>query len=135
MRYLPTAIACLAAALLSGCVERELTITSEPAGALVFVSDREMGRTPVTFSFTWYGDYDVILRDKKGYKTLNTHAAINPPWYEVPPLDLLSHIAPWTYHDKRFLHYKLEKLEPPSDEELIKQADEMRRRTSEQPGR
>ena len=123
-----TAIACLGAALVSGCVEREMTITSEPEGALVFVSDREMGRTPVTFSFTWYGDYDIMLR-REEHKTLNTHAAINPPWYEVAPLDLLSHIAPWTYHDRRFLNYKLEKLELPSDEELMKKADEMRQRT------
>jgi len=135
MKPLSMTMACLVGVLLGGCVEREMAITSEPEGALVLVSDREMGRTPVTFAFTWYGDYDIILRDKEGYKTLKTHAAINPPWYEVPPLDLLSHIAPWTYRDKRFLHYKLEKLEPVSDEELIKKADEMRRRTVEPAGR
>jgi hypothetical protein len=135
MKPLSMIMASLGAAVLSGCVEREIAITSEPEGALVFVSDREMGRTPVTFAFTWYGDYDIILRDKEGYEALRTHAVINPPWYEVPPLDLLSHIAPWTYHDKRFLHYKLEKLKPLSDEELIKKADEMKRRTVEPAGR
>jgi len=127
MKNLLTAIACLGAALLCGCVEREMTITSEPAGALVFVSDREMGRTPVTFPFTWYGDYDIILR-RDGHETLKTDAPINPPWFEVPPLDLLSHVAPWTYRDKRFLHYKLQELQPISDKELIKRADKMRKR-------
>ena len=118
----------VAALLLAGCVEREMTITSEPGGALVFVSDREVGRTPVSLPFTWYGDYDIILR-RDGFQTLKTHAEINPPWYEVPPLDLLSHVAPWTYRDQRFLHYKLEALELPSDEKLIEDAEKMRKRT------
>ncbi len=113
---------------LVGCVEREMKITTVPAGALVYVSDREVGRTPLTLPFTWYGDYDIQVR-LKGYKTLNTHAEISPPWYEVPPLDLLSHMAPWTYRDERFLHYELEKQLEVSDEDLIKQADEMRERT------
>ncbi len=125
MNTRPMVVACLGAVALAGCVEREMTITSEPAGALVFVSDREVGRTPVTVPFTWYGDYDVLLR-RDGHETLKTHAEINPPWYEVPPLDLLSHMAPWTYHDRRFLHYDLEPLAEPSDEELIRRADEMR---------
>lgn len=109
-------------------MERELRITSQPEGALVFVSEKEVGRTPVTLPFTWYGDYDIQLR-LEGYKTLNTHAEINPPWYEVPPIDLLSYLSPWTYRDHRFLDYKLEKQEPVSPEVLIKRAEEMRART------
>jgi hypothetical protein len=94
------AIACFGAAALAGCVEREMKITSEPTGALVFVSDREVGRTPVTLPFTWYGDYEVLLR-LEGHQTLRANAPINPPWYEVPPLDLFSQMAPWTYQDRR----------------------------------
>lgn len=120
-------IAALAAAVgLVGCVERELIIISEPAGAIVFVSDVEVGRTPVTVPFTWYGDYDIILR-RDGHKTLKTHENISPPIYEIPPLDLLSAMAPWTYHDRRYLNYKLEKLVIPPDEELIRRAEELRK--------
>lgn len=129
-RWMP--IAWLAAAALCGCVEREITITSEPEGALVLLSDREVGRTPVTVPFTWYGDYDVIVRHE-GYQTLKTHAEIAPPWYEVPPLDLFSHMAPWTYRDRRYLTYKLEKLALPDDGTLIKQAEEMRKETLSPP--
>jgi hypothetical protein len=120
----------VAAAALGGCVEREMKITSEPAGALVYVSDREVGRTPLSLPFTWYGDYDVLIR-MDGYKTLRANADITPPWYEVPPLDLFSHMAPWTYRDQRYLHYKLEKQEELTDEQLIKQAEEMKLRTGE----
>jgi hypothetical protein len=122
MRVLILAGLCLAA---GGCLERQMTITSQPAGALVYVSDVEVGRTPVTLPFTWYGDYDIILR-LDGYETLKTHAKIYPPIYEVPPFDLLSELAPWTYRDRRYLDYTLHPLSLPADEKLIQQAENMR---------
>ena len=115
---------------LCGCVERELTITSKPPGALVFISDVEKGRTPLTTEFTWYGDYDIILR-REGCDTLKTHAHLNAPIYEIPPLDLFSAIAPWTYHDKRYLHFEMAPLREGEDATLVKRADEMARRNRE----
>ena len=118
------------AGLLGGCVERTITVTSDPPGALVLLSDEPKGRTPVTFSFLWYGDYEVILR-MDGYDTLVTNAEISPPWYEIPPMDLFSALAPWTYHDDRFLHYTLTEHEAPTSEELINRAEELRQRNLE----
>jgi len=112
----------LAAAMLTGaCVERRMTFTSVPSGALVTVSDKPVGRTPVTIDFTWYGDYEIIYA-LDGYKTVKTHAQIYPPWYEVPPIDLFSHMAPWTYHDDRYDHIELVKRTESTDEELIERA-------------
>ncbi len=121
------------AILTPGCVEREMSITSQPPGAMVLISDVEVGRTPVTIPFTWYGDYDIILR-RDGYKTLKTHAKITMPIYEVPPLDLLSAIAPWTYHDSRYLHFEMEPFVKSSDDELIERAEQMELRTAEDVG-
>lgn len=115
----------LTAVCLSGCVEREMIITSEPSGALVFVSDYEVGRTPVTKSFLWYGDYEIRV-SHQGYETLNTHRVLRAPWYETIPLDLLSAAAPWTYHDRRYLHFKLSKPKIVTDEQLLGRAAEMR---------
>ena len=115
---------------LGGCVEREMTITSEPAGALVFVSDTEVGRTPVTIPFTWYGDYDIILR-RDEYKTLKTHAHINVPIHQIPPIDFFTSIAPWTIRDYRYLHFKMNKLSPSTDVELIERADILSKRNLE----
>lgn len=125
---------CLLALALAGCVERTLTITSTPAGALAYVSNVEVGRTPVTIPFTWYGDYDIILRPEglAGYETLKTHHNVTPPVYDVPPLDLLSAVAPWTYHVKRSAHFNLPKRVEASDEELRRRAEEMRGRTLEE---
>jgi len=52
--------------LLSGCVEREWTLRTEPAGAIAVVSGVEIGRTPVTIDLTWVGDYEVTFR-KEAY--------------------------------------------------------------------
>ncbi|MCD6364760.1 MAG: PEGA domain-containing protein [Planctomycetes bacterium] len=130
MRLRAVIMPCIVVAALGGCVEREMTITTDPPGALVFVSDKEIGRSPVSQRFLWYGDYDIILR-LKGYKTLKTHANLRPPIYEIPPLDLLSAIAPWTYYDRRYLHFEMEKLVIPGDDELIRRAKALRARNDE----
>src|ERR1051326_773674 len=54
------ALAAALLVLLPGCVERTMKIPSRPAGAIVYVNDEEVGKTPVKLSFTWYGDYDLV---------------------------------------------------------------------------
>ena len=118
-------IAMLLLAIPVGCVEREWTLQSEPSGAVVWVSGVEKGRTPVTFDFTFYGEYEVILR-KEGYETLKTSVKLDPPWYEYPGADFFSEIAPWTYHDRRETLHVLSKHIPPTEEELKARAEQMR---------
>ncbi len=115
----------LAATGLGGCLERDLTVTSEPPGAIVILNSVEVGRTPVTVPFTWYGDYDVMLR-LEGYKTLVTHANVNAPIQEYPPFDLFAEMTPTTISDHRFLHYKLQPYVPPTEDELKARADQLR---------
>lgn len=130
MKRIATGIILLAVATVCGCIEREMTITSEPDGALVYVSDVEVGRTPVTIPFTWYGDYDIVLR-REGYETLNTHANIQIPANQIPPLDFFLELAPWTIYDRRYLHFRMEEAKPVSDEQLIERADALRQRNLE----
>lgn len=115
-----------ALALGSGCVERKVTITSEPEGALVYFADDEIGRTPVTIPFVFYGDREVILR-MQGYQTLKSHADLKPPIYDVPPWDLLSQAAvPWTYHYHVHKHYVMNPQELPEEQDLIRNADQLK---------
>jgi hypothetical protein len=116
----------VAAGILGGCVEREMTLTTNPPGALVYVSEKEIGRTPVTLPFLWYGDYEIVIR-RDGFQTLYTHADLCPPIYETFPLDLLSTIVPWTFHDRRYLHFTLAPSQMATDEELIRRAASLRR--------
>ena len=76
---------------LGGCVERRLTIRTQPDDALVILNDEELGKSPVTVSFQWYGDYAVRL-EKEGYETLQTHKALTAPWYDYFPFDFAAQI-------------------------------------------
>ena len=110
-----------------GCVRRTLTIETAPSGALVYLNDEELGRSPVTTDFLWYGDYDVIIR-KEGHRTLGTHARISTPWYQVWPIDFFAEVLyAGKIHDERFLHYDLEPEQLPGREQLIERAEELRR--------
>ncbi len=127
----------LSAALLavSGCVERNLRIDSDPQGARVFVNDREVGVTPVKVSFLWYGDYDIILR-REGFKTLKTHCRVNAPWYQYPPIDLVAEcLIPTTIRDEHVLPtYQLEPTPVPSIDEVVERAVQTRTQAlSEEP--
>jgi hypothetical protein len=90
-----------------GCVERILTVQTNPPGALVYLNGQEMGRTPVQRDFTWYGTYDLSVR-KEGYQTIKTGAKVMPPIYEWIPLDLLFEVLPIPLRDHHVLHYDLE---------------------------
>jgi len=87
-----------------GCVQRQLTVTTDPPGTLVHLNGQEFGRTPVTRDFTWYGTYDVELR-KEGYQTRKTTGKVIAPWWQWVPFDLFAEALPLT--DRRRLNYTL----------------------------
>jgi hypothetical protein len=76
---------------ITGCVERKLTINTNPAGALVLLNDEEIGVSPVTTSFNWYGDYNVTIR-KPGCQTLRTHRKLQSPWFDYFPFDFFTQV-------------------------------------------
>ena len=95
-RLVPLLVIACVCTLSLGCVERRLLITSEPSGALVYLNDQEVGRTPLKVPFTWYGTYDVRL-EREGYQTLETEQVAEQPWWEKPGPDLFAEAIP----DKR----------------------------------
>ncbi|MFH0982560.1 MAG: PEGA domain-containing protein, partial [Planctomycetota bacterium] len=106
-----------------------LTIQTAPDGALVYLNDEEVGRSPVSTDFLWYGDYDIVIR-KEGHQPLLTHERLRPPWYEVPPIDFFAEVLyPGKIHDQRFLSYTLEPEQLPGREELLERAEDLRRTT------
>ncbi len=112
--------------VLAGCVERTVTINTEPKGAIVWLNDKEVGRTPVRVPFKWYGDYDVIIR-KEGYETLKTHRKLVRPWYEYIPLDLFAEVfTPAVIHDDHFWEFSLEREKSVDEGQLLKRALEFR---------
>ncbi len=118
------------AVLAGGCVERIAKIRTDPAGATVVINDEEVGVSPTRFAFTWYGDYDIILR-KPGYRTLKTSFRVDPPWYQYPPIDVFAEtLVPTTIRDEHELPvFTLEPDTPPTVEELVGRAVEIRENT------
>ena len=114
---------------LGGCVRRTLTIATEPQGAIVFLNDQEIGPTPVSRDFTWYGDYEVAIR-KEGFQTLNTNIVVKAPWYQVPPIDFVADVLwPAEIHDQHHHAFTLEPWVPPDHDQVVSQALELRERT------
>ena len=111
---------------LSGCVERRLTINTEPQGAIVVLNDEEIGTSPVTVSFEWYGDYDVRI-SKEGFETLKTHRKLEGPWYDVFPFDFFAQlIIPDRIVDSYEWTFELAPQQEISREELIRGAEELK---------
>lgn len=122
-------VAAVFATLLAGCVERQLTIVTEPPGAMVALNDEQIGVSPVTVSFNWYGDYWVRL-SKDGYQTLDTHRELKGPWYDHFPFDFVVQIAdPTRVVDTYEWTFELEPKQYPTREELIDQARALRTQT------
>lgn len=114
--FLVSAVAC------SGCVERRLTINTEPQGAIVFLNDEEIGTSPVTTSFMWYGDYKVRIR-KQGCETIKTHRKLKAPWYDYLPFDFFAQVVyPGKIVDSYTWQFNLQPQTEISREKLIKNA-------------
>ena len=112
--------------LLGGCVERRLTINTLPQGALVLLNDEEIGTSPVTVSFEWYGDYNVAIR-KEGFETLKTHRKLKGPWYDKFPFDFLAQILnPGRIVDSYDWTFELAPKKEISRGELIQKAQELK---------
>jgi hypothetical protein len=116
----------LVVTLCSGCVRRRMTIRSNPPGATVYVDDHQIGTTPVSTEFTYYGTRRIkLIRD--GYETLTTFQAIKAPWYQIPGIDFFAeNMVGREIRDERILDFtmKPQKMVPAS--ELMARANNLR---------
>ena len=86
----------------TGCVKRTISISSIPDGALVWVNDREMGRTPLSFDFTYYGEYDVRLK-LDGFEPIMSSRWATSPMWDLPIIDLATEVVnPSAHSDIRW---------------------------------
>ncbi len=118
----------LAALLLSatGCVRRRLTVRTTPPGAQVFIDDQEIGTTPCSSAFVYYGTRKITLM-KDGYRTETIYQKIPPPWYEISPLDFLTEtVYPLEVRDERIVDVQLVPEELMPQQKLIDRAQLLR---------
>jgi len=121
-------VAALAICLLaSGCVQRRLTIRSNPPGALVYVDNYEIGTTPVSVNFTYYGTRQIRLV-KDGYETLTVMQPVTPAWYQIPPADFVTeNMLPGELRDHREFTYNLMPQVMVPTDQLLARAEQLRR--------
>ena len=110
----------------SGCVERRMTIRTNPPGALVYVDDYEIGTTPVSTDFTYYGTRKIrIVKD--GYETLTVMQPFPTPWYEYPPVDFITeNFVPGKIRDQRMIDYQLKPQMIVPTDQLLYRAESLR---------
>jgi hypothetical protein len=119
--------ALLVCALPAGCVQRRLTIRSNPPGALVYVDDHPIGTTPVSTDFVYYGTRKVRLV-QSGYETLNVLQPIPAPWYQYPGLDFVTeNLVPGEIRDDRVVEYQLQPQVVVPGEQLLERGENLRR--------
>ncbi|OHB68033.1 MAG: hypothetical protein A2Y77_01755 [Planctomycetes bacterium RBG_13_62_9] len=112
----------IAAIALAGCVERRLTIHTEPPGATVVLNDQQIGEAPVTVPFNWYGDHWVRI-SMEGYETLDTHRELKAPLHDYFPFDFFAQILyPGRIVDSYEWTFELSPKVYPTREHLLKKA-------------
>ncbi len=112
---------------LAACVERTITVRTDPPGALVTVNEIEKGRTPLTFSFMWYGHYRVLVEHPQ-YETLETSRAVPMPIYQWPGIDFVCEVLlPFKFHDHHDWTFTLAPRRTVPTDELIDRAEDFRR--------
>ena len=113
-------------AALSGCVERRYTLRTEPPGALAIVNGEEIGPTPVSRSFYYYGDREItFLLD--GYETKTVIQPVKAPWWDNLLTEFFSeNLVPFTLRDEREFKYELTPAQAPRADDLRNRAEQLR---------
>lgn len=130
-------IAVLVAVCCCGCIERRLTIRSDPPGALVTMSggklgtpadEHELGVTPVSVSYVHNGSRRITLVDPQGeYETLTVYERLRPRWYEVFPIEFVTeNLVPFRIRDHRVLHYPMQRRSITATDPLLRRAEGLR---------
>jgi hypothetical protein len=123
----------------SGCVERRMTVRTNPPGALVSVSggkldslsdEHELGFSPVSTNYVYNGTRRITLV-KPGYATRTVYQDLKPRWYELFPLEFFAeNVIPWRLRDHRVLQYDLEPQPLTPTQPLLERGEEFRRRNA-----
>jgi len=110
----------------SGCVRRRMTVRSDPPGAVVWVDKQEIGVTPVSHSFVYYGTRDFLLT-RDGYETAVGKRTFKAPWYQWPVIDFFTeNLWPFELRDERVVEFQMIPQKQVGTEKLIDRAKGLR---------
>ncbi len=123
----PQAILLLAGfSLLTGCVERRYTIRTEPPGATIVVNGEEIGPSPASRNFYFYGDREITMI-LDGHQTKTVIQPIKAPWWDNYVTEFFTeNIVPWTMRDERVFKYQMVPAVSPPEGILRDRAESLR---------
>jgi len=117
----------LAVAGCSGCMHRRMTVRTDPPGARVLVDGQDIGLTPASMEFTYYGTRQITLI-KDGYETRTFLQRVKTPWYQVPPLDFFSdNFLPFKVTNRHEFRYALQRQQQVPQRDLLDRANSTRK--------
>lgn len=120
------AIALAVCLLQTGCVFRRMTVRSDPPGALVLVDGQEIGYTPCSMDFTYYGTREIKLV-KDGYETLTVMQKLQAPWYQYPIIEFFpDNLSPHKITNRHEFSYRLQPQAIVPTQELLDRANSLR---------
>ncbi|MDR0335789.1 MAG: PEGA domain-containing protein [Planctomycetaceae bacterium] len=111
----------------NGCVRRRMTVRSNPPGATVYLDGEEIGRTPFSTNFDFYGkrEFRVV---KQGYETKTVLLSVPAPWYEWPGIDFFSEVLlPGKLSDNKYYEFDMKPEQITPTHELVGRAEDLRR--------
>lgn len=123
---LRVAVAVAATFALTGCVQRRYTVRTDPPGAAIIANGEYIGTTPVSRSFTFYGDRTFrIVRE--GYQTQDVVAHFKAPWYDNLFTEFFTeNLNPYTFRDEVEFNYKLQPATPDEPNGVLQRAEATR---------
>lgn len=137
------AAAMLGLLCIPGCVERSITLVTSPKHAVVYLNDVEVGRSPCTVPFEWYGDYGVRIRAKKNigtpqnphwvYYFLQTHRTASAPWFQWIGPDLFATLLPIHFKDHKIWAFVVPQVSEASNDQLINNAEKLKAKLPKPP--
>lgn len=90
------------------------------------VDGEEIGYTPCSLDYTYYGTREIRLI-KDGYETLTVKQPLKTPWYQVFPLEFVSdNLALRKINDYRDFSYRLQPQVIVPTQELFDRARNLR---------
>ena len=112
-RHLVNVLVCAGVLIsLTGCLSRELTIRSDPPGAVVYRDREELGTTPLTVSFTYGGESEFLLLHEQGedvrYRPTRVRHDTGQFFYDTFPFDVFVELLPVPQTDRHEIEVVLE---------------------------
>jgi hypothetical protein len=112
-----------------GGVARRITVRTNPPGAEVYIDNYEIGTSPCSTFFTYYGTREIRMV-KDGFETLVVRQPIPAPWYEYLPFEFVAdNFWPSKIHDERVVDFNLVPQQIVPTNQLLTRAEQLRRQT------